>query len=43
MITIRKTGKTWSIFKDGKLVEGGFFSRAAAIAVAYQEYGYRGV
>jgi hypothetical protein len=28
--TVRRTGRTWSVFNDEDLVEGGFFSRAAA-------------
>ncbi len=29
-IIVKRTGRTWSIFVDGVLVEGGFFSRLAA-------------
>lgn len=28
--TIKRTGRTWSIYDQSGLVEGGFFSRAAA-------------
>jgi hypothetical protein len=30
MILIEKTGRTWGVYKDGVLVEGGFFRRLAA-------------
>jgi hypothetical protein len=42
MITIKRTGRTWGIFKDGELIEGGFFTRDGALAVATTDYGYKG-
>lgn len=33
-VEIRKTGKTWGIFVNGVLVEGGFFKKTAAIHAA---------
>ena len=35
--TVRRTGRTWSVFKGAELIEGGFFSRAAAEATAEVE------
>lgn len=29
-ITVKREGRTWNIYVDGKLVEGGFFTRDAA-------------
>jgi len=29
-VVIKQTGKTWSVFLNGQLHEGGFFSRLAA-------------
>jgi hypothetical protein len=29
-ISVRKTGRTWSVFRGEELVEGGFFSHYAA-------------
>lgn len=28
---VRRTGKTWGVYVDGKLREGGFFSKQAAV------------
>jgi hypothetical protein len=28
---VKRTGRTWSVFVAGVLVEGGFFSREAAL------------
>jgi hypothetical protein len=36
MFEIRKTGRTWSIFRNGDLIEGGFFRREAAVEAAKQ-------
>jgi hypothetical protein len=33
-ITVRRTGKTWSVFEGEVLLEGGFFDREAAREVA---------
>jgi hypothetical protein len=33
-IQIRQTGHTYGIFLDGKLVEGGFFSKESAVAAS---------
>jgi hypothetical protein len=33
-ITIKKQGRTFGVFVNGKLVEGGFFTKAAAEACA---------
>lgn len=30
-VTVKRDGKRWAIFVDGKLVEGGFFDREAAV------------
>jgi len=30
-IEIRRTGRTWGIFANGELIEGGFFKREAAV------------
>ena len=29
-IAIRRTGRTWGVFENGQIIEGGFFNRAAA-------------
>jgi hypothetical protein len=29
-VVVKKTGRTWSVFVDGRLEEGGFFAREAA-------------
>ena len=29
-IVVKRTGRTWSIFRNGVLVEGGFFSQLVA-------------
>ena len=31
MYTVKRTGRTWSIFHNGAIVEGGFFDRAVAV------------
>lgn len=28
---VKRTGRTWSVYVGGKLVEGGFFAKQAAI------------
>ena len=33
-VTVKRTGKTWSVFVQGVLVEGGFFCKDYAIAAA---------
>ena len=35
-VVVRKNGKTWSVFVNGKFVEGGFFNRDAALNSADQ-------
>lgn len=41
-ITVRKQGaRSWAVYADGELIEGGFFSRDAALsaaAVLHEEY-----
>lgn len=34
VVTVKRTGRTWSIFVNGVLHEGGFFDREAAILAA---------
>lgn len=29
-ITVKREGRTWNVYVDGKLEEGGFFTRDAA-------------
>jgi len=31
---VKRTGRTWGVFVGGRLVEGGFFSRSAAVECA---------
>lgn len=33
-ITVRRQGRQWAVHMDGRLIEGGFFSRDAAHAAA---------
>ena len=40
MVTVKRDGKQWSIYVNGELIEGGFFSREAALRAAEQ---YRAV
>ncbi len=37
MVQVKRDGKRWAIYINGAMVEGGFFSRAAAL-VAAREY-----
>jgi hypothetical protein len=30
VVVVKRTGRTWGVFVDDRLVEGGFFTRAAA-------------
>jgi len=32
--TVKRTGRTWSVFQGERLIEGGFFDREAAVATA---------
>lgn len=34
--TVRKQGRQWGVYLSGILIEGGFFSRAAAEDCAYE-------
>ena len=34
MVTVKRDGKRWAIYVNGELVEGGFFSREAALRAA---------
>lgn len=34
MISVKRTGRTWSVFRGSVLIEGGFFSRDAALDCA---------
>jgi hypothetical protein len=31
---VKRTGRTWSVFQGKELIEGGFFSREAAVVTA---------
>lgn len=33
-ITVKRTGRTWGVFRGSELIEGGFFSREAALRAA---------
>lgn len=35
-ITVKRTGKTYGVFVDGVLWEGGFFTKEAAVRCAEQ-------
>lgn len=34
MITIKKTGRTWSVMRGQTVLAGGFFAKEAAAAIA---------
>ena len=33
-VVVKRDGKRWAIYVDGRLIEGGFFDREAAIRTA---------
>jgi hypothetical protein len=36
MNIVKKQGKQWAVYKNGVLIEGGFFTREAAEDCAYR-------